>query len=402
MAARMRPTAGRGIRSPAPGFDRSVPLLLVKVGHYPLGYCGIGAVRSLGRAGVPVYAMTEDRFTPLARSRYLTGAFVAPTTGREEPPRLVEVIRRVQRELGRPAVVLPTDDEAAVLLAEHAARVRARLHDAARPSIAPARAREQARSLRDVRRARVPDARRGVPDLDRRGGGLRAPSAASRSWRRTSIPSAGWSRPRCRTRSSWPRRTISSRLAKEWADPPGVVFQEYVPDGVSEDWIFHGYFDASSECVVGFTGVKYRSWPPRTRRHDLRACRRERRPRGGSARVRARSSDTAASSISTSGSTGGTAATSCSTSIPESARSSACSRPTPASTWSARCTSISPGARYRPGDPSRGADSSSSTSTLPRSSAYRRDRDRAGLRSPRARPHRAGVVRGGRPRCPRW
>jgi predicted ATP-grasp superfamily ATP-dependent carboligase len=37
---------------------------------------------------------------------------------------------------------------------------------------------------------------------------------------------------------------------------------EYVPEEVSDDWIFHGYFDARSECLAGFTGVKYRSWPP--------------------------------------------------------------------------------------------------------------------------------------------
>ncbi len=40
------------------------------------------------------------------------------------------------------------------------------------------------------------------------------------------------------------------------------MLQEYVPEEVSDDWIFHGYFDARSECLVGFTGVKYRSWPP--------------------------------------------------------------------------------------------------------------------------------------------
>ncbi len=41
-----------------------------------------------------------------------------------------------------------------------------------------------------------------------------------------------------------------------------MVVQEYIPEEQSEDWIFNGYFDADSTCVVGFTGVKYRSWPP--------------------------------------------------------------------------------------------------------------------------------------------
>jgi D-aspartate ligase len=40
------------------------------------------------------------------------------------------------------------------------------------------------------------------------------------------------------------------------------MLQEYIPEEVADDWIFHGYFDAGSECLVGFTGVKYRSFPP--------------------------------------------------------------------------------------------------------------------------------------------
>ena len=101
-------------------FDRSLPLLIVKVGHYPLHHGGVGAIRTLGRAGVPTYAMTEDRFTPAALSRYLTGRFIAPTNGLEDDARLLEIVSDVGRGLGRPVLALPTDDEAAVFVAEHA------------------------------------------------------------------------------------------------------------------------------------------------------------------------------------------------------------------------------------------------------------------------------------------
>src|SRR5260370_16933435 len=37
--------------------------------------------------------------------------------------------------------------------------------------------------------------------------------------------------------------------------------QEYVRDG--EDWFFHGYSNAASVCLAGFTGRKLRSFPPR-------------------------------------------------------------------------------------------------------------------------------------------
>ncbi|MFM8856879.1 MAG: hypothetical protein ACKOI2_06680 [Actinomycetota bacterium] len=49
--------------------DTSVPALIAKVGHYPVHHGGLGAIRSLARWGVPVYAVTEDRWTPAARSR---------------------------------------------------------------------------------------------------------------------------------------------------------------------------------------------------------------------------------------------------------------------------------------------------------------------------------------------
>ncbi|MBI0385723.1 ATP-grasp domain-containing protein, partial [Streptomyces albiflaviniger] len=77
----------------------------------------------LGRLGVPIYAVTEDRWTPAALSRYLRRAFVWPTTGEERPERLVEGLLRMGRAIGRPTVLLPTDEEAAVLIAEHADRL---------------------------------------------------------------------------------------------------------------------------------------------------------------------------------------------------------------------------------------------------------------------------------------
>ncbi|WP_238431999.1 NAD(P)-binding domain-containing protein [Streptomyces cavernae] len=83
--------------------DRDVPGLIVKFGDYPLHHGGVGAIRSLGRLGVPMYAITEDRCTPAAVSRHLCRAFVWPTTGTEEPKRLVEGLLRIGRLIGRPA-----------------------------------------------------------------------------------------------------------------------------------------------------------------------------------------------------------------------------------------------------------------------------------------------------------
>jgi len=43
---------------------------------------------------------------------------------------------------------------------------------------------------------------------------------------------------------------------------PNVIVQEYIPREHAEDWFVHLYCDASSNCLLTFTGVKVRSWPP--------------------------------------------------------------------------------------------------------------------------------------------
>jgi D-aspartate ligase len=53
------------------------------------------------------------------------------------------------------------------------------------------------------------------------------------------------------------------RLARRWPAKPALVVQEYLPEDSCDDWIFHGYFGVDGELVVGFTGRKFRSWPPR-------------------------------------------------------------------------------------------------------------------------------------------
>ena len=45
--------------------DQRVPVLILKLGQYPLHSGGLAAVRTLGRLGIPVYAITEDPVTPL-------------------------------------------------------------------------------------------------------------------------------------------------------------------------------------------------------------------------------------------------------------------------------------------------------------------------------------------------
>ena len=84
----------------------------------------MAVIRSLGRLGVPTYAVTEDRWTPAAVSRYCAGRFIWRATGHEEPDVLAAMLREVgvtlRASTGKRCVLVPVDDEAAILIAEHA------------------------------------------------------------------------------------------------------------------------------------------------------------------------------------------------------------------------------------------------------------------------------------------
>ncbi|MFH9981254.1 ATP-grasp domain-containing protein [Streptomyces sp. NPDC017179] len=241
--------------------DREVPGLIVKFGDYPLHHGGVGAIRSLGRLGVPMYAITEDAYTPAASSRYLKRAFVWPTRGTEGADRLVEGLLRIGRRIGRPAVLVPTDEEAAVLIAEHQEELKGSF-------LFPPVAAGLPRRLASKQGLHELCVEHGIP----------SPRAAfPESYEdivafaeRTRFPVVAKNREAFVRRSSPAvngTTRINSRegllaLARDWGERPGVILQEYLPREEAEDWIVHAYFDRSSTPLAMFTGVKVRSWPP--------------------------------------------------------------------------------------------------------------------------------------------
>ncbi|MCX4882885.1 ATP-grasp domain-containing protein [Streptomyces sp. NBC_00847] len=241
--------------------DRDVPGLIVKFGDYPLHHGGVGAIRSLGRLGVPMYAITEDRYTPAASSRYLKKAFVWPTTGTENPDHLVEGLLRVGRRIGRPTVLVPTDEEAAVLIAEHQDVLKSFF-------LFPHVERALPRRLASKQGLHELCVEHGIPsptaafpqsydDIVAFAEKARFPVVAKNreAFMRRKQPAVNGT-----TRISTRRGLLA--LARDWGEHPGVILQEYLPREDAEDWIVHAYFDQDSTPLAMFTGVKVRSWPP--------------------------------------------------------------------------------------------------------------------------------------------
>jgi predicted ATP-grasp superfamily ATP-dependent carboligase len=238
--------------------NASTPAVLLKFDSNVMHHGGLGVIRSLGRAGVSVYAVHEDKLAPAAGSRYLRGRLL----WRPDPAdgdRVLAGLARLAGIIGRPAVLIPTDDAGAIFLAEHGSELRRwflfpepppglprrlagkySLHQACREfgvaspwTTLPgslAQAREFARAA-------------GYPVVAK----LTDPWQAHRGLRSTRVVAD------------------SSELGRIYDDcgraGAGLMLQEFVPGDHRYDWFFHGYCDANSACLPAFTGVKERSYP---------------------------------------------------------------------------------------------------------------------------------------------
>jgi predicted ATP-grasp superfamily ATP-dependent carboligase len=248
-----------------PALDCGLPVLLVRVGQYPIHHGTVGVIRTLGRAGVPVYAVTEEGITPASTSRYLTGQVKLSSGGEPDQSALLDrLVEAIDRLPARPLLVC-TDDEAAVLVAEGAGALAGR---AICPAVPPDLPRQLASKggLHEIcRRFGVPTPAtsrvKTVDDLEATLADLALPVVVKQAdtWSRLSRPVV--------TGSTVVRTAEDVRRLRAAFDrlPGGsdVVVQEYLPDDDAEDWFVHGYCTASSDVVRIFTGRKFWSWPAR-------------------------------------------------------------------------------------------------------------------------------------------
>jgi predicted ATP-grasp superfamily ATP-dependent carboligase len=240
-------------------FDTTTPVLVLKIDYLPLHHGRLGVIRTLGRVGVPVYGVHEDRFTPSAVSKYLQGRFLwvpNSTDAGELPDGLVAIAERLER----PAIAIATDDVSAILLADHADQL-------ARWFRFPRQDARLARTLADKWELYLLCRRLGIPCPEAM---LPASWGEARDFARSSglpvvakIPQP-WLVPKAAgVKSSTIVPTVDdlSDLYRRLGDQAAsnLMLQEHIP--VGEDWVFHGYCDASSTTLAGFTGVKLRSYP---------------------------------------------------------------------------------------------------------------------------------------------
>jgi predicted ATP-grasp superfamily ATP-dependent carboligase len=232
----------------------------------------LGIIRSLGELGVPVYGTYSGQRGPAMFSRFCKGTFLWDFVGPEYSEQMARELVEIAKIIGRPTILIPTWDETAVFAAEQYQAL-------ARWFILPQQSPELASTLVDksqmyclAKKHAIPTAEVSVPN---------SLEDVKHFARTASFPVLlkGIDSNRLQKRAGkrmvivhTPEELIRLYTYMEERDPRNVMLQEYIPAGKQPDWMFNGYFNESSDCLIGFTGTKIRQTPVYTGMTSLGIC----------------------------------------------------------------------------------------------------------------------------------
>ena len=244
--------------------DGSTPVVVAGMHHG-----GLGIARTLGRWGVPVHGIDADPRAPGLRSRYLRRASVW-SWGAHTAEATVDFLLR-EAPAAR-SVLVPTSDDLALLVAEHADALSQRyLFQRNPPELVRALSDKQA-LFHLCRSLDVPTPDTAFPrcraDVEAFSASAAFPVMLKgidglRLQRRTGVKMAV---------VATPAALLERYAALEDPAAPNLMLQEYIPGGDDTVWMFNGYFGADSACRAGFTGKKLRQHPVHTGSTSLGIC----------------------------------------------------------------------------------------------------------------------------------
>jgi predicted ATP-grasp superfamily ATP-dependent carboligase len=247
--------------------DVSTPVVVVN--------CKLGALaimRSLGPLGVPLYGVDADPRSPAMQSRYCRERF-RHRLEETRPEQFVERLLEVGRRVGRKAILIPTPDETAQFVVDHAEALcgsfvfpgnapdmvrrlvsKKGMYEMALEHAVPTPVTLFPESLEDVKaflpRVLFPVMLKGIHGhrLEARG-----------QDKMVVVHSAD--------------ELLAKYSAMEDPEMPNLMLQEYIPGDDDQIYIFNGYFDGSSRCLASFTGHKIRQFPVHVGCASLGVCR---------------------------------------------------------------------------------------------------------------------------------
>jgi D-aspartate ligase len=231
----------------------------------------LGITRSLGRLGVPVYNADFDALAPSFFSAYSRGKFHVRCSY-DAPLKLAETLRACAEAIGQRCILIPTSDDATLFVAEQAGSLRESF-------IFPERSPELVHSLCSkklmyflARKHQVPTPETSFPQCRR---------DVLEFMERATFPVMLKAIHGSRLAQSTGKKMFIVRTKSELLDTydrtedptaPNLMIQEYIPGGDDVVWMFNGYFDRDSECLLSFTGKKIRQCPVHTGATSLGIC----------------------------------------------------------------------------------------------------------------------------------
>ncbi|MGQ4383260.1 carboxylate--amine ligase [Streptomyces sp. SAS_270] len=243
-----------------PFLDTRVPAVLVRIDRNPFHHGTLGAVRSLGRAGVEVHVVADSAGSPVRRSRFVSEMHPPPRPN-ASAPEIAGVLRRVAARVSRPAVLIPMDDASAVAVGRMRDELTPGYLLPQQPGALAERVADKAQLAALCEHVGIPHPVTLVPESPAQ--------AAAAAWRLGLPVVAKWSRPWLVPAGSGLRSTVVVNSAQEAqalylrsAEAGSrLLLQAFLPPGPDLDWFFHGYADRSGTVRGGGPGRKQRAWP---------------------------------------------------------------------------------------------------------------------------------------------
>ena len=248
--------------------DTSTPVVVLRSPRNT----ALGVARSLGRLGVPVYAVDSDRLNPVffsrwSRERILWNIDAAPEA------ESVAFLKSVAQRIGGRPILIPATDRAAVFVSDCQDALQESFRLPEQPAGLP-RALASKRSMYYLAKTHgVPTAETAFPKS--RSDVLRLAETMT-----FPILLKGEHTTEVQDRSGQRMKIVHDRkelLAHyelmENPQRPSIMLQEYIPGGDDTIWMFDGYCNRESECVAAFTGQKLREFPVHFGPTSLGICR---------------------------------------------------------------------------------------------------------------------------------
>jgi predicted ATP-grasp superfamily ATP-dependent carboligase len=244
--------------------NHSTAVVILRSGHHG----GLGIVRSLGRLAVPVYSVDAHLWEPAFSSRYCRGRFIL-NSGRRAPEESIAGLLEIGQKVGGRPLLIPTTDDGASWVAEHAAVLRERFcfphQDVSLVHVLCDKGRMQELAHANgvpTAKSVVPRSKKDVEQfLDTAVFPVMVKATDADHLRRLT----GGTKFLIRT----PHELLALYAKAQSGEEPHLLIQEFIP---GDDWMFDGYFDKNSDCLFGLTGKKIRRFPAGTGVTSLGVC----------------------------------------------------------------------------------------------------------------------------------